>query len=871
MHCEEKWVQHYYKHIDQLATMSLSEHKFVVSFCILGLLVGLHLPPEPVFSLILLLYFPGVLLASVMKKELNLVEGLFLPPLFGICFWIVFSYFVSELKILHWLTIMTISFVSSVLADRQNIRIRRNSTESRELIFLLVCYLFIVSYSYPWDQFFSWMPPGDDMKYHIPFIEDIGEAHSLPENYGELYPEVTTLTYPLGYHIITALAGFSGTSVASVIVTTILILPLACFSFYFLGKTLFNRKTGLYSAFSLSFLSLFFHRLLGTSTYPNLLGITLQIFALFLLVETFSKKSRSLLMVTALAFAAAGETHPYILLLNIIILSFLFGWFLLQRDSCAKSVVLIGVVFLLFCVPYFLRLEFESPSDIELRTYIVWYAQDSIRSFADLVKNVSALSPLVVFFGICGTFTLKDRNPTTILALWIAAILVIPILSVFQVQYPGWYTISPNRFLFFLFMPLSILCGRFFSNLEIILSRQKFLFFMAVVVLFSVGMHHGNLFHSFSPDPTNEVHMNPDDLFIMEWITDHTSKETVILNTGPTADCSSWVPVISNRRVIFPFFSGNRGDGCIRKLKAHEKKADLEILKYTPDSDLALQILKKYDIEYIYIPAWKKSAFLELYFESLLESPLYHLLVKKGDAYLFRVDYDEKPRNTFFVISKRETITLREEQWFELSFTPQLSADVEGSFFLHVEYPDDGYGHLDVGQDRKYIGSVLKYDTGEEKSMIFPLSEKEEIKVSFYPEFDFFLKEVSILFGIENAMKISENIGLKGTGWVKSENVTAAAEDAGLRIYLFDVAQGELIIRYADVGYGNVDINVADALGAWHRVKIIYRENTGSIKQVRIPIRGDYAVLALGVYVHGEHFTIASMDYRHAHTQWQCL
>ena len=151
--------------------------------------------------------------------------------------------------------------------------------------------------------------------------------------------------------------------------------------------------------------------------------------------------------------------------------------------------------------------------------------------------------------------------------------------------------------------------------------------------------------------------------------------------------------------------------------------------------------------------------------------------------------------------------------------------------------------------------------------MIYPL-EGSKVNLLFYPEFDFLADELDILFGVDNTVRISECIGLKGT-WVSElqlgseerELVTASPEDASLRIYLVNAGKGELVITYKDKGYGNVDINVPGIQGAWNTVKIIERENSGEIKEVRIPIDGEYAVFVLGVYVYGDEFALSSIEY----------
>ena len=864
------WRANHYKQQVQKGAMNVREHKFLVSFAILVLLAKLT-APIPLPFLILFLYYPGILLLSLMKRKFDAVEGLFLPLLVGISFWIVFSYCVSECNVLHWVTVLVISCASAVMTDMRGITFEWVNRD--EIILLVVCCLFMVSYSYPWTQFYQWVPPGDDMKYHLTHIQNISASHSLPDNYGGLYPEVSTLTYPLGYHVIASLNTFtSSVSLSSVVVTTLFILLLSCFSFYFLGKVLFNSRVGVYSAFSLSFLSLFSHRLLSTSTYPNVLAISLQVVAFSFLVMSLNSSRRTipLIILSGLTLAAAGETHTYILLLNVFVFCFLFFLFLLKRNFLRVRILLYtGIVFLLLCVPYLLRLHFETPSTIEMWTYTVWYQEDSIATLSDFTRNLSILSPFVVLFGILGVIASRKNG---FISSWVAAVVLIPFLSFLHIQYPGWYTVSPNRFFFYLFAPLCVLSGKFVADIENTLPRNKFLAFMTVTVFLSVGMHHLNLFDSFLPDPVSEVQMNPDDEFVMQWIITNTPEDAVILNTGPTVDCSSWIPILCERRVVFPSFSGHRGDNCIEKVGAHRKRADLWIVEYTPDSNLALHVLEKYNISYVYIPAWKKRWYLELSPQKLLESPLYKPVVKKGNAYLFRVNYDKLPGTTYFVLQRTNSVTMEGEQLFKFSFSPLLSPDAQGRLFLHIKYTDDSYGQIDIAQNDEYAATILKYKTGEEKEMIYPL-EGSKVNLLFYPEFDFLADELDILFGVDNTVRISECIGLKGT-WVSElqlgseerELVTASPEDASLRIYLVNAGKGELVITYKDKGYGNVDINVPGIQGAWNTVEIIERENSGEIKEVRIPIDGEYAVFVLGVYVYGDEFALSSIEYEPAVT-----
>jgi hypothetical protein len=843
------------------------KHTTVIAFLVLALLTGLDTPLRPVFSLILFSYFPGLLIVSLVKREVDIPELVGLPMLVGISFWIIFFYWTSGLPVFTWYVLGIVSFVCAVLADRQKLVVSHEHCWSAFV--LVLCCLFVISYLYPYSQFFQWMPPGDDMKFHIPQIEYIITEHALPHDYGPLYPEISTLTYSLGYHITVGLAVITDYSMRSIMVATFFVISLACFSFYYLGKTLFGWKTGVYTAFSFAFLSLFFHRLSSTGTYPNLLAIALHVAGLSLLIELILQKSEVShrfkglkhgfgIICVILLFAGAAETHPYIFILEGMVLGGALLYLLWERNVRAVTLILtIGAGILLFCIPFFLRFELESLSELEIATFSAWYRIDSFLSVQDLIRSIDIISPLLLFLGISG-FVLTERK--WIVTIWSGSMMVIPLLSVFQVRYPEWYTISPNRFFFFLFMPFSVMSGRFLSYMEEHIASRKVVGFLVVLIIMSTGMHHANLFHSFSQDPVSQVQMNSDDAFVIDWIATYTPQNAVILNTGPVADCSSWVPAFARRKVVFPFFSGHRGDNCIEKLKAYSKLADLKVLTHVPDSDLALTVLKKYDIQYIYIPAWREVPWLDLHPELLMDSPLYRTVIKKGDAYLFEVQADNRPKTTYFTVTETEQIHSCSGM-ISLFFDPVTSFGIQGRLYLQIDYADTTHTQVDIYLNRKYQETVYTYLTGEERSLLLPLSSLEPSTILFRGESDFVLERMSLLVGVENCIRLSENVGLQG-GWARTESgVIAPAGEKRLQVLVFNVSGGEATMEYKDTGMGDVKIYEIDIWGEWHLLQTISRGNTGTNETVHIPLQGKYSVLALGVEVHGDDFQIVEIEY----------
>jgi hypothetical protein len=643
--------------------------------------------------------------------------------------------------------------------------------------------------------------------------------------------------------------------------STIILIPLSCFSFYFLGKSLFNEKMGLYAAFSLSFLSLFFHQLLHTATYPNLIAITLQVYAFSILYDLHTQeKSMKKSILCSLLFAASALTHSYILIITVFFLCFLIFILSVQKKAFPKMVIYVGCGFLILIIPFLLRLEFQQLSPVEMMRLSEWYVRDSLDSIPDIMKAFSVLSPLLLFLGIAGSFMITQRNIQAFLGAWSGAILLIPILSVVPIYYPGWYTISPDRFFFHICAPLCIGCGVFIAQVQSYLSKKRFLFFLGMLAMVGVGMHHANALNSFSQDPTFEVQMNPDDAWVMDWIAQYTPEESIILNTGPTIDCSSWIPVISSRKIIFPCFSVHRGDGCIRKLKPYEKKRDLKIMESAPDSPEALEILKEYSIDYVYIPAWKKVPFLDLSPHALSESPLYKPVVKKGDAHLFRVLYDRNPGNTFVELAHREKMIFKADEITTLPFPLTFSPDVQGALFLKITYTDDFIGWVNVGQADTFIDSIFTYGTGEQKMMMIPLSLTDPVDVYLHADHDFMVDEMTLLLAVEDAHSLSPQVLLVGS-WIHSDKIIAEREDLTLRIYLFHVRKGALTLTYYDTGKGDVDINVPGWFGDWEALATVERGNTGTLQKITIPLDGAYTVYVLGVYVNDQRMLIISIEY----------
>lgn len=590
------------------------------------LLVSLLLPLgvcKVVIASIVFLVYPGIVLGHYLVKDIS--KALFISPVMGASFWVVLLYILSFIKCVRIEPVIIGSLVSAVLLDKKG----EYPRPQQWMLPLIVCMIFS-SLFYPWNT--SLIPPFDDAKYHAFFVTAIEHTHELPQNYG-IY-EIPHLTYPLGYHGLLAITKtMSGQSIFPVVTLTTWVLLVCAPACFFIFSLPYNKNIAVLTAFSFSFLSIFFHRLEQTATYPNLLAIQIIVLSLYALQCTLKDFSLKKGLITSLLMASAVEVHVYSLLIYVPFFV-LYGLYLFTQKRHLNFFVILLLSSVL-ALPYCFQFHWYTPHQEELPYLKEWYNKDALISINNLSETLYSMSPILIVLSLVSLpfITKKDM----LLVLLFLSLLIIPVLSVLKIEYPGWYTIACNRFFHFTFIPLCIFSAKGIHYLTTMVGKK------VLITLFALGLllHCTDTFYSWGNTPGVDAINPPEDIDVIHFMKT-LPPDSVILNFSAHAHPSGWILSLAEKEVFLPPFSFNRSDGCIYYLKSPERKSDLSL--YTnPQSPEALSFLKKYSLDYVFVSSLDTVAITDF------STSFYRLVYRKKESYLFEVDVLPKKEITTIV------------------------------------------------------------------------------------------------------------------------------------------------------------------------------------------------------------------------------
>ncbi len=661
----------------------------------------------------LMTFFPGFLLFSLVDSQ---EKNPFLFLVCGSAFLTVLCYFCAWFL---WFPIpLIVSLLCVIVLEKRKVPL---PTIDRRMVYLSGCILFMVIYLYPWTNSVDFYPPGDEMKLHLLYTHIISEKKVLPSSYSPLYPEITHISQPLGFHGVTVLvADASRTSIIPV--TTflgIVMASLGCVSIYLLGKTLFSEEKGLAAAFSFVFLSFVSHQLGLAGSYVVLAGITFQVAAVATIVKAREQKTRTSFMVAALFCAACFATD-----LNAFFpLALFFILFLLVN----RSVLPVLPAFVLFSLPQLARVTIPAPTSLELHFITEWFQTNLFTSLTDVWVTVFSLGPLLLIFALLQLFSLKKSDRALYHNLGLYSIpFFIPILV--RSSLPFWYYFNPSLIFRMIAIPLSVLSGLFILQLKEMLNFRSF--FLGLI-LFSAAIQVADPFMTLPSSPPT---VDTDSLAAFEWISQNTPPSSYFCNFTSVGDSSTWIPAVTGRPVFLPFHLYYQGDNVMSRLHLSERFCDLAIMKVLPDSAFAKTIVEKYGFSYLYVD--EKSP---LKAEVLLHSSLYQVEFNQGDVYIFSVKEGGPAPCEVVRYEQGRGLLFGYKGYFDFS-------NLEGGNVIGVYYTDDGFGNVDVEINGKYVGTVFRFDTKEHFLALFLKPPTKNITVSFLPYKEvFFIDYVVIL------------------------------------------------------------------------------------------------------------------------------
>jgi len=254
-------------------------------------------------------------------------------------------------------------------------------------------------------------------------------------------------------------------------------------------------------------------------------------------------------------------------------------------------------------------------------------------------------------FGIMGLLIVlvRKRSGSFLLA-WLLSISLLMLNEIFKIPFPGWYYLQSGAFLNpTLSLPLSVLAGIGFVKAYDFLKKRlqnssaksvktSLCFVLVVTLLLSAVALGTKTIVSRTALQTNRI--SSADYNAIMWISNNTAEDAVIFNDYWVGTPSTWIPIISHRRITMPLLSISEvGWSNIMFTRQDESI----IVAGDPNSTEALSILKKYDASYIYlsnnvsaqVQEWRNNYEPHLF----LQSSHYELAFNEDNAWVIRVIY----------------------------------------------------------------------------------------------------------------------------------------------------------------------------------------------------------------------------------------
>jgi hypothetical protein len=336
--------------------------------------------------------------------------------------------------------------------------------------------------------------------------------------------------------------------------------------------------------------------------------------------------------------------------------------FFKRRKESLFGIATILIIGILLAAPWvfniFNRLMVEVPTR-EYEALLVWFNTYSVRSELGSTNLFMYYGYWMFLSGITGLLiTLVRKRIGSFLLSWFLSVFLLVLNEIFQIHFPGWYYLQSWTFLNpMLSFPLSVLAGigfikayDFFKKRLQISSRKLMKTKLRVVLIAALLLFAGLLGATASvflnPKISNNLNglqtnrISTADYNAIMWISNNTAEDTVIFNDHWVGTPSTWIPVISHKRIVMPLLSISEvGWSNIMFTRQDESI----VVAGDPNSTDALSILKKYNVSYIYlsnhvdaqVEQWRNNYDAYLF----LQSPHYKLAFNEDNAWIIKVIY----------------------------------------------------------------------------------------------------------------------------------------------------------------------------------------------------------------------------------------
>ena len=778
------------------------------------------IPPFPPLSVILkgvaafaVFYFlPGVFLARKVLIKCYLISSIFLAVIVGICFHIVYIYFLSFLDVSFSAWVLAIpGIIFAVLADYFKVELPKYNPKELLLILAGITF-FLLTFS---------LAPGEDANGHVLVVNMILEDNVVPKTY-TLYPEIS-LSYHAGFNIIDSeLEYIIGRTLLSV--TGSLFGVLMIFSSYLCVKSLHTEKAGFIAGILVAFGVLTPLYYLSYGAYAGVASFAVQPLVIFLLYSKISDKEQITsedILFLSVVLAAGFMVHS----------SFILFWIPLLTLLRNRRLVISFVLSIGLSVPHLIRFQSSYPPLEVAQLYHLWYAYEVFR----IQMFAERIGVLILVCGILGFLYVKRRE-LIFFSVWLTSLLVLAVLSLFGMEFPLWFTLLGNRLVELMFLPLVFLASIFVSEMG-----KKYYILVIVLVLPLVPhlydiprSNEGPLF------PTGSPELAADQEGIL-WLRDHTDESAVVLTDWWTGTGSSWATSLGDRKLVFPFLYVH--DHFLEILHVPERGRDIFWVGLAPDTEEAYNLLKEWGVDYIFLSSyvedrvrWRRDLWNV---DQLIESPNFKPVFKVKNTYIFKVKKEEWVHTHLHSLGEIEVKK-------NVVSIPPVKESFPVKKLILISYIDSSFHFVRFWSEHGLLAEVPLLDTGEVATVVLPFRTFLQIE-SPNP-----LQIVSCEL-IADVPGYAVDSASLSPDWVLNEYLTLSKNG---HIYTFGAKT--LKIVYRDSSPGNVDIQVL-VNGTWESLYIIERKGDNLIKEVIITLP-EYQFLDIGVTVHDSPFLVVSLE-----------
>lgn len=836
-------------------------------------------------TFLILLIIPGASIFSLFSKgRYNLFEFSLISSIIGLAYQVIISYYLSSvgMKFVDIFPLILISLIPAVLYREKNF-LKTNQEEKIYLAIIITVILFSFFVQIPRSETASIafneigpFPPGDDSKLHTMLVNEILYNKKIPSKIS-LYPEVNSIKYPMGYHaIISELSVLSGLNYFTLMFYSGQIMfSLLMLITYIAGKHIFSEKVGLYASILVAgSVSPFKFIILGG--YPNFMAILVHIISILFLFHSLNDKKH--LMLLGFLSAATFLINPYPFVFTFIISMVV----LIHQKKNVLNYILPLVLFSIIYLPTVLGLNASTEHVTTVKKFYptidMFTEKTFAKGFADIMSFVNI--DLIVL-GLAGILFFDKEKHKVHKIIWctyffllllvffkvfiVDTTILFPV-SISEIVYSFHplifvYYILTEKVLYHMFIPAALSTG----YLIFVLFKEKLAFPFMFIILISMLP----VFLMYSQEGNYEYkYATLGDIEYAKFIKNSTEPDAIIFNDSPLGTPTTWIPILSERKITFPFLIFD--PDLTRNLLKIDSLYKAKIVATAPDSKEAFDVLKEFNASYVAFSTFFNMLNIKWDEKKFFRSRCYEKLYGKNDLWLFKADMNCTYVNwmTLFNISNPPVNRVGKGMEIILDYSnldigPPITDIFEPYLYLRFNDSEDerdarlSYLTGIYGTKLYYTAGNLTQSVDVEFSnskrvqlLIIPLNQEilksKALKLFFTKETE--IDSIEIKLHVPNSYEV-DSVNLVGK-WEKfGDYLLAPSYSVQSLAVIRNVSPGTLKISYLDDSTSNIDINIFDD-GQWKQFGVLYRKNTGNIVTVEYPVNEPVPFIYLGIYPH---------------------